>query len=67
MITVTINGSPIELERPLSIRDLLASVDVPPNYLAVEINAEVVPRAEHATHLVADGDTVEVVTLVGGG
>ena len=67
MITVTLNGNPVELEQPLSIRDLLESVDVPPDYLAVEINAEVVPRAEHATHLVSAGDAVEVVTLVGGG
>ena len=67
MITVTLNGNPVELEQPLSIRELLASVHVPPDYLAVEINAEVVPRAEHATHLVRDGDAVEVVTLVGGG
>ncbi len=67
MITVTLNGNPVELEQPLSIRDLLESVQVPPDYLAVEINAEVVPRAEHPTHLVHDGDVVEVVTLVGGG
>jgi sulfur carrier protein len=67
MITVTINGNPVELDQPLSIRDLLAAADVPPNYLAVEINAEVVPRAEHATRKVSDGDAVEVVTLVGGG
>jgi len=67
MITVTINGNPVELEQPLSICELLQSAHVPPDYLAVEINAEVVPRAEHATHLVSDGDAVEVVTLVGGG
>ncbi len=67
MITVTINGTPVELEQSLSIHDLLATADVPPNYLAVEINAEVVPRSEHATHWVSDGDAVEVVTLVGGG
>ncbi len=67
MITVTLNGNPVELEQPLSISELLTSVQVPPDYLAVEINAEVIPRAEHPTHLVCDGDAVEVVTLVGGG
>jgi sulfur carrier protein len=67
MITVTLNGNPVELEQPLSISELLTSVQVPPDYLAVEINAEVIPRAEHITHLVQDGDVVEVVTLVGGG
>jgi len=67
MITVTINGNRVELSQPVSIAQLLQSADVPPTYLAVEINAEVVPRELHATQLVGDGDTVEVVTLVGGG
>lgn len=67
MITVTLNGSPVQLEHSVSIRELLVSLDVPPNYLAVEINAEVVPREQHATHMVSDSDAVEVVTLVGGG
>jgi len=67
MITVTINGASVRLDQPVSIAELLRSVEVPPNYLAVEINAEVVPREDHTTHLVNDGDAVEVVTLVGGG
>ena len=67
MITVTINGASVRLDQPVSIAELLRSVEVPPNYLAVEINAEVVPREDHSTHLVNDGDAVEVVTLVGGG
>jgi sulfur carrier protein len=67
MITVTINGNRVELSQPVSIAQLLQSADVPPTYLAVEINAEVVPRELHATQLVGDGDAVEVVTLVGGG
>ncbi len=67
MIHLTVNGSPIELEEPVSIAELLQRIGVPPNYLAVEINAEVIPRAEHSSHSVAEGDEVEVVTLVGGG
>jgi sulfur carrier protein len=34
---------------------------------AVAINHEVVPRAEHGTRLLADGDVVDVVTAVAGG
>ena len=67
MIQVTINGKPVALDSPLTIERLLATVEVPPNYLAVEVNADVVPREEHAARLVNDGDEVEVVTLVGGG
>jgi len=36
-------------------------------HVAVEVNLEVVPRAEHGEAVLRDGDRVEVVTLVGGG
>jgi sulfur carrier protein len=67
MITVTINGNTVELDQPMTIHQLLETAHVPPNYLAVEINADVVPRENHAVQMVNDGDCVEVVTLVGGG
>ncbi|WP_233104091.1 sulfur carrier protein ThiS [Haliangium ochraceum] len=35
--------------------------------VAVERNREVVPRAEHASTTLSDGDTLEVVGFVGGG
>ena len=34
---------------------------------AVEVNEALVPKREHPEHELADGDTVEIVTLVGGG
>lgn len=67
MIRITVNGKPVELESPLSVDRLLDSVEVPPNYLAVEVNADVVPRERYGDVTVRDGDEVEVVTLVGGG
>jgi sulfur carrier protein len=35
--------------------------------VAVEKNREVVPRAQHGSELLADGDRLELVTFVGGG
>ncbi len=35
--------------------------------VAVEVNGEIVPKAEHAARRLAAGDRVEVVTFVGGG
>lgn len=67
MITVTVNGNPFELEAAVSIRELLRVAEVPPNYLAVEVNAEVIPRESHESYLIQAGDQIEVVTLVGGG
>ncbi|HSQ62379.1 MAG TPA: sulfur carrier protein ThiS, partial [Polyangiaceae bacterium] len=35
--------------------------------VAVELNREIVPRAEHGTRRVEDGDVLEIVHMVGGG
>jgi sulfur carrier protein len=67
MLSITVNGSPIEIEHSISVEELLQTVEVPKNYLAVEVNEDVVPREQHAEHIVNDGDRIEVVTLVGGG
>ena len=67
MIQITVNGQCVEIVSSMTIEQLLDCVDVPPNYLAVELNAEVVPREEYGHHVVKAGDDVEVVTLVGGG
>lgn len=67
MIQITVNGRGVEIETPMSVEQLLDTVDVPPNYLAVEVNGDVVPREEFTKQMVHAGDDVEVVTLVGGG
>ncbi len=46
---------------------LLAQLELAGQRVAVEVNGEVVPRADHAAHALQDGDQVEVVTFVGGG
>lgn len=67
MIAITVNGQHVEIDSEMSVEQLLDTVDVPPNYLAVEVNADVVPRETYADTIVRAGDDVEVVTLVGGG
>lgn len=67
MIRITVNGEQVEIQSPMTVDRLLDSVEVPPNYLAVEVNADVVPRERYTEVTVGDGDRVELVTLVGGG
>jgi len=64
---ITVNGQTVEIDDSMTVEQVLDTVDVPPNYLAVEVNAEVVPREEYTTHRLHTGDEVELVTLVGGG
>lgn len=66
-LSVTVNGERRELSRPATLADLLQQLKIPLRGLAVEVNLQVVPRARHAEHLLADGDRLEIVSLVGGG
>lgn len=67
MIEITVNGELVSIPEKTSLKDVLEIVDVPPNYLAVEVNAEVVPREQHSALIIQEQDDLEVVTLVGGG
>src|SRR5262245_1634754 len=67
MPRITVNAEPRTLPDPLSVADLIRALGKDPAKLAVEVNRDVVPRAEHAARRLADGDAVEIVTLVGGG
>ncbi len=67
MPTVTVNDEPRTFADPTTVADLLRALGKDPGKLAVEVNREVVPRADHPARRLADGDAVEIVTLVGGG
>ena len=67
MLEITVNGQAVSLPEPMTVEQVLDTVEVPPNYLAVEVNAEVVPREQYASRMIQPGDELEVVTLVGGG
>ena len=63
---VIINGEPVNAAgKPIS--DYLKEAGYNTQYVAVERNLEIVPRAQHDTTILQDGDTVEIVRFVGGG
>jgi thiazole synthase len=67
MLTVTINGERRDFPETMTVADLLDRLGFDRRRVAVELNREVVPRPQHADRGLADGDAVEIVTLVGGG
>jgi len=67
MTSIMLNGERHELGTTLSVRALLDVAGYGERKVAVEINREIVPRSEHATRLLRDGDHVEVVNAIGGG
>lgn len=67
MPAITINAEPRTVSDRLTIADLLTQLGRDPKKCAVELNLNVVPRAEQSTVELREGDRVEIVTLVGGG
>lgn len=66
-ISITVNGDAREIPTGSTVAALIQSLELNPKFLAVERNAELVPRTTHADCVLSDGDAVEIVTLVGGG
>ncbi|MBQ9809480.1 MAG: sulfur carrier protein ThiS [Ruminococcus sp.] len=63
---VKINGEQLD-KAGMSVADLLADMDTNGQRVAVELNEDIVPRAEYGSTFLKDGDSVEVVRFVGGG
>lgn len=64
---VYVNEEPREVETGATVAWLIDQLELEPRYLAVERNRELVPRRDHAGCKLAEGDRLEIVTLVGGG
>ncbi|MEM6993044.1 MAG: sulfur carrier protein ThiS [Myxococcota bacterium] len=66
-IEIIVNGDPKSVETGTTLTGLIESLGLQTAHVAVERNREIVPRAEHAATSLAAGDTLEIVTFVGGG
>ena len=62
-----VNGQSRDVEQGTTVAQLIEELQLDSRYVAVERNRQLVPRAEHTDTLLAEGDKLEVVTLVGGG
>jgi thiazole synthase len=66
-LSLIVNGEPRRIAPGSSIAQLVASLELDPQKVAVERNGEIVPRSTLADAPLADGDTLEIVHFVGGG
>jgi thiazole synthase len=69
-VPITLNGQARTVGHnpaTASVAALLTELGWGGKRVAVEVNGEVVPKAEHGTRALKAGDKVEVVTFVGGG
>ena len=66
-MTITVNGEATVVPDETTVAGLIALLGIEADRIAVEVNREIVTRSLHASHRLARGDRVEIVTMVGGG
>jgi sulfur carrier protein len=66
-MNITINGEIKVVAASISLTELIASLDLTNNRVAIERNGAIVPRSQHPQTLLTEGDTLEIVVAVGGG
>ena len=63
---VKFNGEELNIAgKPVA--EYLATTNYDPKRIAVERNGDIVPKAQYDETVLKDGDSVEVVSFVGGG
>jgi len=64
---ILLNGQPATIDDACTIERLLEEQQLSQQRVAVEVNAQIVPRGQHANYCLQAGDRVEVVRALGGG
>lgn len=64
---IIINGEQKDFKEGLSVIALLAELGVQKERVAVELNLDIVPKGRFGDTILKDGDSVEIVSFVGGG
>ena len=67
VMQIVLNGETREVSSGLSLAELLTLFELPDNRVAVELNRQVIRRADWPTTQVRADDKVEVIHFVGGG
>ncbi len=63
----TVNGQPRQLPDNTTVEGLIEILGLAGSICAAEVDKKIVPKRERSETTLTDGQTIEIVTLVGGG
>jgi sulfur carrier protein len=63
---VKVNGTELDIAGK-TLTEYLATTNYDMKRIAVERNGDIVPKAQYAQTVLQDGDSIEIVSFVGGG
>ena len=64
---IVLNGGFVETAPGGTVAALLVQLGISRERVAVELNADIVPKADYEKRLLSNGDKIEIVHFVGGG
>ncbi len=64
---IQVNGENRHWDGPITVLALLEALGIRPATVAVERNLRIVLRDHMAKEMIHDGDTIEIIRMVGGG
>ena len=64
---IWLNGEVAAVSDGITVAELMRQKLPEVRRVAVEVNLEIVPRTQHASHTLRAGDRVEIVRAIGGG
>ena len=67
LLKLRINGENREVVESLSLKELVKQLDLTPERIAIELNQNVVRRADWPSTVLRENDQIEIVHFVGGG
>jgi len=66
-LKIKVNGKPVEISEETSLKDFIEARSLGREGVIAELNEKVVARDKWGSALLAEGDSLELVSLVGGG
>lgn len=66
-MNIFLNGESRPLNGPHTVATLLEAAGLAERRVAVEVNRQIVPKSQHGSHVLAEGDRVEIIQAIGGG
>jgi sulfur carrier protein len=66
-VKIQLNGEVMETAAGATIESILLQLDISRERVAVELNTDILPKADYEKKLLCDGDKIEIVHFVGGG
>lgn len=66
-MNITLNGQTTQVADKLTLEKLVDEQQLTGKRIAIEVNQNVIPRSQHASHQLQEGDNVEIVHAIGGG